>query len=165
MAEEIKLNDQQIARRQKMDSLRTQGIDPFGHAFERTHRSSDVKREFGEKTAEELDALTTEVKIAGRIMSKRRMGKLGFMHLKDRDGLIQVVVNKRIVGDDVYEIFKQSDLGDIVGITGRVIKTQSGELSIEAHTYEHLTKSLRPLPEKFHGLTDKEERYRRLNHE
>lgn len=161
MAEEIKLNDQQIARRQKMDSLRTQGIDPFGHAFERTHRSSDVKREFGEKTAEELDALTTEVKIAGRIMSKRRMGKLGFMHLKDRDGLIQVVVNKRIVGDDVYEIFKQSDLGDIVGITGRVIKTQSGELSIEAHTYEHLTKSLRPLPEKFHGLTDKEERYRR----
>mgnify|MGYP002649433226 FL=1 len=161
MAEEIKLNDQQIARRQKMDSLRTQGIDPFGHAFKRTHRSSDVKREFGEKTAEELDALTTEVKIAGRIMSKRRMGKLGFMHLKDRDGLIQVVVNKRIVGDDVYEIFKQSDLGDIVGITGRVIKTQSGELSIEAHTYEHLTKSLRPLPEKFHGLTDKEERYRR----
>ena len=161
MAEEIKLNDQQIARRQKMDSLRTQGIDPFGHAFERTHRSSDVKREFGEKTAEELEALTTEVKVAGRIMSKRRMGKLGFMHLKDRDGLIQVVVNKRIVGDDVYEIFKQSDLGDIVGITGRVIKTQSGELSIEAHTYEHLTKSLRPLPEKFHGLTDKEERYRR----
>ena len=161
MAEEIKLNDQQIARRQKMDSLRTQGIDPFGHAFKRTHRSSDVKREFGEKTAEELEALTTEVKVAGRIMSKRRMGKLGFMHLKDRDGLIQVVVNKRIVGDDVYEIFKQSDLGDIVGITGRVIKTQSGELSIEAHTYEHLTKSLRPLPEKFHGLTDKEERYRR----
>ena len=158
---EVKLNDQQIARRQKMDALREQGIDPFGHAFARTHRSSDIRKEFGEKTAEELEALDSEVKIAGRIMSKRRMGKLGFMHLKDRDGKIQVVVNKRIVGDDIYEIFKQSDLGDIVGITGRVIKTQSGELSVEAHSYEHLTKALRPLPEKFHGLTNKEERYRR----
>ena len=71
---EVKLNDQQIARRQKMDALREQGIDPFGHAFERTHRSSDIRKEFGEKTAEELEALDSEVKIAGRIMSKRRMG-------------------------------------------------------------------------------------------
>ena len=161
VVKEVKLNDQQIARRQKMDALKAQGIDPFGHAFERTHLSSGIKNEFGEKTAEELDAMNDEVKIAGRIMSKRRMGKLGFMHLLDRDGQIQVVVNKRIIGDEVYEIFKQSDLGDIVGISGRVIKTQSGELSVEAHTYEHLTKALRPLPEKFHGLTDKEERYRR----
>ncbi len=159
--EQRMLNDQQIARRQKMEALRAQGIDPFGHAYKRTHRSGQIRSDYGGKTAEELDALNAEVSVAGRIMSKRRMGKLGFMHILDREGRIQVVVNKRIVGDDIYEIFKASDLGDIIGIKGRVIKTQTGELSVECHEYTHLTKALRPLPEKFHGLTDKEERYRR----
>ena len=155
------LNDQQIARRNKMNALAEQGIDPFGQAYKRTHVSGQIRAEYGGKTQEELDALNVEVRIAGRIMSKRRMGKLGFIHILDRDGRIQVLVNKRIVGDDVYELFKSSDVGDIIGIQGKVIKTQTGELSIEAHEYTHLTKSLRPLPEKFHGLTDKEERYRR----
>ncbi len=160
-AKDKELNDQQIARRQKMEALRQQGIDPFGKAFERSHRSGMIRKEYGEKSAEELEQLNQEVSVAGRIMSKRRMGKLGFMHILDRDGRIQVVVNKRIVGDEIYELFKASDLGDIVGIKGRVIKTQTGELSIEAKEYTHLSKALRPLPEKFHGLTDKEERYRR----
>ena len=158
---ERELNDQQKVRRQKMEALREQGIDPYGSGYERTHRSGDLRALYGDKSAEELDAINAEVSIAGRIMSKRRMGKLGFMHILDRDGRIQVVVNKRIVGDDVYEIFKASDLGDIIGIKGKVIKTQTGELSVEAHEYTHLAKALRPLPEKFHGLTDKEERYRR----
>jgi len=158
---EVKLNDQQEARRKKMNDLREMGIDPFGQAYERTHRSGEIFAAYAGKTAEELEEMHVEVSIAGRIMSKRRMGKLGFMHVLDRDGRIQVVVNKRIVGDDVYEIFKQSDLGDIVGIKGVVCKTQTGELSVQAETYTHLSKSLRPLPEKFHGLTDKEERYRR----
>ena len=101
------------------------------------------------------------VKIAGRIMTKRRMGKLGFMHLQDKDGQIQVMVNKRVVGDEPYELFKACDIGDIVGIEGTVMKTESGELSIRCQVMTHLTKALRPLPEKFHGLVDVEERYRR----
>ena len=158
---EKELNDQQKVRRQKMNDLKEKGIDPFGTAFARTHRSGELRELFEDKTAEELAETPTEVSVAGRILSKRRMGKLGFMHILDRDGKLQIVVNKRIVGDDVYEIFKASDIGDIVGIRGTVIRTQTGELSVEAHEYVHLTKALRPLPEKFHGLTDKEERYRR----
>ncbi len=160
-AVDANLNDQEAARREKMNMLVEKGIDPFGHAYERTHRSSQIFEQYGGKTAEELDAMNVEVSIAGRIMTKRRMGKLGFVHLLDRDGRIQFVINQRIVGDEVYELFKSADLGDIVGIKGRVIKTQSGELSVEVHEYEHLVKALRPLPEKYHGLTDKEERYRR----
>ena len=156
-----KLNDQELARRQKMTALQEKGIDPFGQAFTRTALSSDIRSAYGEKTAEELADISAETVIAGRIMSKRRMGKIGFMHIQDKGGKIQVVVKKQVVGEEVYELFKQSDVGDIIGVKGTVIKTQAGELSVEVHEYTHLTKSLRPLPEKFHGLTDKEERYRR----
>ena len=159
--EEVRLTDQQEARIAKMNALREQGIDPFGKAFHRTSNSQLIKDEYSEKSAEELESLHAEVSIAGRIMQKRRMGKLGFIHLLDREGKIQVVINKRIIGDEIYELFKASDLGDIVGIRGTVIKTQTGELSVEAHEYTHLSKALRPLPDKFHGLQDKEERYRR----
>ena len=159
--EEVRLTDQQEARIAKMNALREQGIDPFGKAFNRTSNSQLIKDEYGEKSAEELESLHAEVSIAGRIMQKRRMGKLGFIHLLDREGKIQVVINKRIIGDKIYELFKASDLGDIIGIRGTVIKTQTGELSVEAHEYTHLSKALRPLPDKFHGLQDKEERYRR----
>ena len=159
--EEVRLTDQQEARIAKMNALREQGIDPFGKAFHRTSNSQLIKDEYSEKSAEELESLHAEVSIAGRIMQKRRMGKLGFIHLLDREGKIQVVINKRIIGDEVYELFKASDLGDIIGIKGIVIKTQTGELSVEAHEYTHLSKALRPLPDKFHGLQDKEERYRR----
>ena len=159
--EEVRLTDQQEARIAKMNALREQGIDPFGKAFKRTSNTQLIKDEYSEKSAEELESLHAEVSIAGRIMQKRRMGKLGFIHLLDREGKIQVVINKRIIGDEIYELFKASDLGDIIGIKGIVIKTQTGELSVEAHEYTHLSKALRPLPDKFHGLQDKEERYRR----
>ncbi|MBR2745175.1 MAG: lysine--tRNA ligase [Erysipelotrichaceae bacterium] len=155
------LTDQELVRRQKMEELRAKGIDPFGHAYTRTHHSRQLQKLFGDKTKEELEEIGEHVSIAGRIMSKRRMGKIGFMHLLDRDGQIQVVVNKGTVGDDVYEIFKANDIGDIIGIEGAVVKTDSGELSVKAEKYTHLSKALRPLPEKFHGLTDKEERFRR----
>ena len=158
---EEKLNDQQIVRRQKMQDLRDKGIDPFGRAYHVTARSLELKNKYGEMTKEELEALNVEVSVAGRIMSKRRMGKLGFAHIQDRDGQIQIVFNKNIVGEDVYEIFKLNDLGDIIGIKGHVVKTDSGELSVKATEYTHLCKALRPLPEKFHGLKDVEERYRR----
>ena len=155
------LNDQEAARRAKMNDLREHGIDPFGQAYETTCHTSDIREQYGEKTSEELDSLNVKVRIAGRIMSKRRMGKLGFINLLDRNGRIQVVINQRIVGDEIYDLFKSADLGDIVGIEGRVMRTQTDELSVECHEYTHLVKALRPLPEKFHGLQDKEERYRR----
>lgn len=155
------LNDQQQARIDKMNQLREMGIDPFGQGYDQKDHADEIKEKFSNKSIEELDAENNEVSIAGRIMSKRRMGKLGFVHLLDRSGRIQVVINQRIVGDDIYNLFKMSDLGDIIGVKGRVIKTMAGELSIEVHEYTHLSKALRPLPEKFHGLTDKEERYRR----
>ncbi|MCH3961715.1 MAG: lysine--tRNA ligase [Solobacterium sp.] len=155
------LNDQEASRRDKMNDLRQKGIDPFGQAFERTHNSAMIKQAYGSQSEEQLNALNAQATIAGRIMSKRRMGKLGFLHLQDREGKIQVIVNQRIVGDEIYELFKSADLGDIIGVTGRIMKTQAGELSVECTKYTHLTKALRPLPEKFHGLQDKEERYRR----
>ncbi|MFV0379646.1 MAG: lysine--tRNA ligase [Anaerorhabdus sp.] len=155
------LSEQEIVRREKMLELKKKGIDPFGKAFDRTHTSSELHKLYGEKTKEELEAMNTDVTIAGRIMTKRRMGKLGFMNILDRDGQIQIVVNKGVIGEEVYELFKAHDIGDIVGISGVVMKTNTGELSVKAHEYTHLTKALRPLPEKFHGLKDVEERYRR----
>ena len=157
----VLLNDQEESRRDKMNALRAKGIDPFGHAFERTHNSEMIKKAYGNQNANALKALHAEVTIAGRIMSKRRMGKLGFIHLQDREGRIQIVINQRNVGDEIYNLFKSSDLGDIIGIKGTVFKTDAGELSVECIEYTHLSKALRPLPEKFHGLQDKEERYRR----
>ena len=160
-AQEMDLSDQETARRQKMEQLRAQGIDPFGQAYDQTDHAADLRAKYGDDSAEDLVKEDVHVSIAGRIMTKRRMGKLGFVTLLDRSGRIQVVINQRIVGDAVYELFKSADLGDIIGVKGVVIKTQTGELSVEAHDYTHLCKALRPLPEKFHGLQDKEERYRR----
>ena len=156
-----KLTEQEKIRRQKMEELREKGIDPFGHAYARTHRSGDIRSEFGECTKEELDEQNVTVRVAGRIMTKRRQGKAGFMHIQDVDGRIQIYVRKDDIGEDAYELFKKSDIGDIVGIEGTLMRTNTGELSVHAKVYTHLTKALRPLPEKFHGLQDKEERFRR----
>ena len=156
-----KLTEQEVIRQQKMEDLRAQGIDPFGHAYARTHRSGDIRREYGMCTKEELEEKNVTVKVAGRIMTKRRQGKAGFMHIQDLDGQIQIYVRKDEIGDEAYEVFKKSDLGDIVGIEGVVMRTNHGELSVRAQVYTHLTKALRPLPEKYHGLQDKEERFRR----
>ena len=128
--ETIAMNDQQQARIDKMNTLREMGIDPFGQGYEQTHHASEIFEQFGDKTIEELDGANHTVSIAGRIMSKRRMGKLGFIHLLDRSGRIQVVINQRVVGDDIYNLFKMSDLGDIIGVKGRVIKTQTDNISI-----------------------------------
>lgn len=158
---EYTLSEQEIVRREKMKELQNKGIDPFGQAFNRTHHASDINAIAVDKTKEELEQLHETVSIAGRIMTKRRMGKLGFMHIQDRTGQLQVMINKAVVGDEVYELFKAHDLGDIVGVQGVIARTDSGEVTVKVVEYTHLTKALRPLPEKFHGLTDKEERYRR----
>ena len=161
------LNDQQIVRRQKMEELNQKGIYPFGNAFERNSNSKIIKDEHSNKSKEELESNIIEVKIAGRIMSKRRMGKMCFMHIQDKEGLIQLVINKADLGEEPYELVTASDIGDIIGIEGKLYRTNPsennplGELSVYVLKYTHLTKALSPLPEKFHGLIDKEERYRR----
>ncbi|MFV0381137.1 MAG: lysine--tRNA ligase [Breznakia sp.] len=156
-----KYTEQELIRREKAKELEAMGIDPFGDRYDRSHKSGEIKDQYEEMNKEALLELNVHVKIAGRIMTKRRQGKAGFMHIQDIDGKIQIYVRKDVIGEEQYEIFKKSDLGDIVGIEGSVMKTNHGELSIKAETYTHLSKALRPLPEKFHGLSDIEERYRR----
>ena len=137
------------------------GIDPFGSRYDRTATTKSIKEAYLDKTREELEEMHETVKIAGRIMTKRRQGKIGFMHIQDRYGQIQIFLRYDLLGEEQYELYKVSDIGDIVGIEGEVMKTQTGELSIRATVYTHLTKALRPLPEKFHGLQDKEEARRK----
>lgn len=154
------LNDQIIVRRQKMEQLREKGIDPFGKRFERTHSAKDLIDAYGEKEKEVLEEQEIPVKLAGRIMTKRGKGKAGFAHIQDRSGQIQIYVRKDDVGDEQYELFQSADLGDIVGVHGTVFKTRVGELSIKVDDFQILTKALRPLPDKYHGLKDIEQRYR-----
>ena len=154
------LNDQLLVRRQKMANIRENGLDPFGSRFERTHLSNEVVEQFEQFSKEELEENLREVVIAGRIMTKRGKGKAGFAHIQDLAGQIQIYVRKDHVGDDQYDLFNQADLGDIVGIRGNVFRTQVGELSVKAEEFTFLSKSLRPMPEKFHGLQDVEQRYR-----
>ncbi|HCX51624.1 MAG TPA: lysine--tRNA ligase [Bacillus sp. (in: Bacteria)] len=154
------LNDQLIVRREKLHNLREQGIDPFGKRFERTNSTTDLVSLDGEFSKEELEEKEIAVSIAGRIMTKRGKGKAGFAHVQDLHGQVQIYVRKDAVGDDEYELFKTADLGDLVGIEGKVFKTNVGELSVKATGFTLLTKSLRPLPDKYHGLKDVEQRYR-----
>lgn len=159
--ENQRLTEQEIVRRNKMQDLIDKGIDPFGSRYDRTATTKSIKEAYLNKTREELEEMHETVKIAGRIMTKRRQGKIGFMHIQDRYGQIQIFLRYDLLGEEQYELYKVSDIGDIVGIEGEVMKTQTGELSIRATVYTHLTKALRPLPEKFHGLQDKEEARRK----
>ncbi|MDR1795479.1 MAG: lysine--tRNA ligase [Erysipelotrichaceae bacterium] len=158
---EENLSEQELVRRQKMEALRAKGIDPFGQRFKRTSNTKAIYECYGDASKEELEEKNIEVTIAGRIMTKREMGKAGFMHIQDRDGQIQIYCRKDVLGDDAFDLFKEADLGDIVGIQGKVFRTNHGELSVKAESYTHLSKALRPLPEKYHGLSDTEERFRR----
>lgn len=154
------LNDQRQVRRQKMEEIRNGGLDPFGARFERTHLSNELIGAYSELTKEELDETPHVAKIAGRIMTKRGKGKAGFAHIQDLGGQIQIYVRQDAIGEDSYKLFTMADLGDIVGIEGTVFKTKVGELSIKVTEFTFLSKALRPLPEKFHGLQDIEQRYR-----
>ncbi|MBG9366994.1 lysine--tRNA ligase [Streptococcus sp. NLN64] len=155
------LNDQQIIRREKMQALAEAGIDPFGHRFERSANSAELKEKYADLDKETLNDLNESATIAGRLMTKRGKGKVGFAHVQDRDGQIQIYVRKDEVGEENYEIFKKADLGDFIGVEGQVMRTDMGELSIKASRLTHLSKALRPLPEKFHGLSDVETIYRK----
>ena len=155
------INDQLQVRRDKMEDLRQHGIDPFGQRFDRTHLSSELVEEFDAFSKEELEEKQIEVAVAGRIRTKRGKGKAGFAHIQDVKGQVQIYVRQDAVGEEAYGFFAKADLGDIVGVRGVVFKTKVGELSIKVKEYIPLSKALRPLPEKYHGLTDVEERYRR----
>jgi len=157
---EEKLTDQERARREKLPRYEEMGVYPYGQKFERTDSVKSVREKCSNKTNEELEANKVYVTVAGRIMALRKMGKASFMNIKDVTGNIQCYVGIDVVGEETYNIFKLADLGDIVGVYGRVMLTRTGEMTIRVEKYTHLTKSLRPLPEKFHGLTDVEERYR-----
>ncbi|GJF50512.1 lysine--tRNA ligase [Staphylococcus argenteus] len=160
MSEEM--NDQMLVRRQKLQELYDLGIDPFGSKFNRSGLSSDLKEEWDKYSKEELAEKEEEshVSIAGRLMTKRGKGKAGFAHVQDLAGQIQIYVRKDQVGDEQFDIWKIADLGDIVGVEGVMFKTNTGELSVKAKKITLLAKSLRPLPDKFHGLQDIEQRYR-----
>lgn len=160
---EIKLTEQEIVRREKAENLKEMGIDPFGSRFDRSHNTKVFKTEFENYTKEELHDLENppKIKIAGRIMTRRVKGRAGFIHIQDQYGLLQLYVRQDAVGEETYEVFKKGDIGDIIGVVGTPMITNTGELSVKVEEYHHLTKALRPLPEKYHGLVDKEEIYRR----
>ncbi|MGM9969954.1 MAG: lysine--tRNA ligase [Anaeroplasma sp.] len=155
------LTEQEKVRRSKLEKYKELNIDPFGQAYNVTHKSSEIKEKYAGFTHEELEQMHVEVSVAGRIMFIRKMGKASFFSIQDKMGKIQIYIKKDIVGEDMYALFKMADIGDIVGINGTVMVTQTGEITVNCTKYTHLVKALRPLPEKFHGLTDIEERYRR----
>lgn len=146
-------------RREKLSALREQG-NPFPNDFSRENIASDLHSAYADKSKEELESLNVEVSIAGRMMLKRVMGKASFATLQDLSGRIQIFVSNGVIGEAVHEAFKHYDLGDILGVKGTLFRTKTGELTVQAKELRLLTKALRPLPEKFHGLTDTEQKYR-----
>nr|WP_249777654.1 lysine--tRNA ligase [Paenalkalicoccus suaedae] len=160
MSQEFESTDQLQVRREKLQNLLDLGIDPFGAKFERSHAAKDILESYGEMEKEALEEKAVDVTIAGRMMTKRGKGKAGFAHIQDLTGQIQLYVRKDAVGDEQYDLFTRADIGDIVGVKGQIFKTKVGELSIKVQDLQMLSKSLRPLPDKYHGLKDVEQRYR-----
>ena len=158
---ERKLSEQELVRREKAKNLRELGYDPFGQRYDRDSYAVQIKEKYKDISHDDLEAASYTVKIAGRIMFIRKMGKASFISIKDKSGSIQVYISINDVGEDIYNIFKTADIGDIIGVYGKVMKTKTGEITVKCLEYTPLVKALRPLPEKFHGLTDIEERYRR----
>jgi lysyl-tRNA synthetase class 2 len=148
-----KSNEQMELRKQKLTKLRERGFNPFGERFDRTHRIGDITGRF-----EELENQT--VKIAGRLIAKRDQGKAVFANIVDQTGNVQLYTKIDLLGDEAFQDFVDLDLGDIIGITGKVFKTHRGQISVQVESFLLLSKALRPLPEKWHGLKDTDIRYR-----
>lgn len=155
----VDINEQMRVRQEKLKGLREQG-NAYPNNFKIDAWSQDLHTTYQDDSKEQLEELNKEVAVAGRMMLRRIMGKASFAHVQDKDGQIQLYVAKNIIGEETYDAFKQWDLGDIVGAKGVLFKTKTGELSIRVTQIQLLTKSLRPLPDKYHGLTDVEQRYR-----
>ncbi len=159
MTEELNENEQIALRRQKLAELREKG-SAFPNDFRRNIMAGELHAEYGERDGGEIETRNIRSKVAGRIMTRRIMGKASFCHLQDMSGRIQIYVTRDALGEAAYEEFKKWDIGDILGAEGTLFKTKTGELSVKVDTVRLLTKALRPLPEKFHGLTDTETKYR-----
>ena len=162
VATEEDLSEQMIIRREKLKAMQEAGNDPYAITkYDVTHTSKQAVKLFEEKEATLSEGEEIPVRVAGRMMSRRIMGKASFAHILDEDGRIQVYVSKNDLGEEAYDAFKKSwDIGDIIGIEGFVFRTRTGEISIHAKSAILLSKSLHPLPEKYHGLTNLEQRYR-----
>ena len=151
-------------RREKLAAIRAQakasGQAAFPNDFKPTHHAAGLLRQYEPLPADEIEPIAVKVSVAGRMMLKRVMGKASFATLQDGSGRIQLFVTRDALGDAAYDAFKHWDLGDIIGCEGTLFKTRTGELSVRATALRLLTKCLRPLPEKFHGMTDQEQKYR-----
>ena len=158
---EREFTEQELVRREKAKNIREMGMDPFGHKFERDSYALEIKDKYKDIPHDDFENMTDTATIAGRIMFIRKMGKASFFTINDKTGNIQVYISVNDVGEETYELFKSADIGDIVGVHGKIMKTKTGEVTVKCLEYTHLVKALKPLPEKFHGLTDVEERYRR----
>ncbi len=155
------LTEQEVVRREKAEKLRELGLDPFGHRYDRDSFAKDIKEKYADVDHDAFENMDDTARVVGRIMFIRKMGKASFFTIQDKTGTIQVYISINDIGEDNYNLFKTADIGDIVGVYGKIMKTKTGEVTVKCLEYTHLVKALRPLPEKFHGLTDKEERYRR----
>lgn len=159
--ETTELNESEVValRRERLGQLREEGF-LFPNHFKPENKALELTEKYEAQTKEDLETLDETFTVAGRIMLKRVMGKASFIHVQDQSGRLQCYVRQNLLPEGMYQEFKHFDLGDIVGVTGKLFKTQTGELSLKASDIILLTKSLRPLPDKFHGLTDQEMRYR-----
>ena len=157
MDETSELTQQRV---RKLEALRREGADPFPNNFRVTHTSEDIKERFGSVSDEELKSVGETFCLAGRIIAIRDFGKTSFIHIQDRKGKIQAYIQKDALGEKTFQLFKTLDMGDFVGIEGKIFRTKTRELTLQVQRFQLLVKSLRPLPEKWHGLTDIEARYR-----
>ena len=158
------LNQLLIQKRKKADELAAMDVELYANDFKPTHHIAEVLASTSANEAvanlEDAPNVRASFQVAGRILAMRKFGKASFLHMQVESGKIQIYVKKELVGEERYSQFKKWDIGDIVGFKGKLFKTQTGELTILADTIKLITKSLRPLPEKWHGLTDVEMRYR-----
>ena len=156
--EQIIEDDPIAVRRAKREALMAAGKDPYGHAFAYSHHLADLAEQYAD--LEDGASTEDEVKVAGRVMAKRDQGKLAFLELRDSTGDMQLFCRINALGEDAFAELKDLDVGDWIGVEGTMMRTKRGQLSVSVASFELLSKSLRPLPEKFHGLADKETRYR-----
>ncbi|NWG04249.1 MAG: lysine--tRNA ligase [Syntrophaceae bacterium] len=157
MDETSDLTQQRI---RKLESLRREGIDPYPNDFKVTHASKDLHEAYGSLSDEELKSVGETFCLAGRIMAIRNFGKASFIQVQDRKGRIQAYLQKDIIGESAFQFFKTFDIGDFIGLEGKIFRTKTHELTLQVQSFRLLVKTLRPLPEKWHGLTDVEARYR-----
>ncbi len=153
-------SEQVEVRRQKLAKLKASGVPVYPNDFKPTHTGSEIFDKFADASEEELAASPKDLRVAGRIVTIRRMGKASFFHIQDRRGRLQIYIQQNRIGEKAYALFRTLDVGDIVGVHGHLFRTHTKELTLEAEALRLLTKCLRPLPEKWHGLADVEARYR-----